>query len=214
MSPQKESGTDDDDLFEDAVGELTTDINTHLNSAREELPDESDIWEVDAPNVLGALNALKGELDIDAATIELREARKNYVLAERADAFDDDDSLGEEITAVADLIDDLETLHDQVADLTGSLPELKSDLEDVSESSDSTVTDANADNDESKSSDADEETDAGDDVEEDTETTADSDANKDVDESEGTEADDETEDDDPETDSDKDVPIHSPPAND
>ncbi|MFB6219679.1 MAG: DUF5790 family protein, partial [Halobacteriaceae archaeon] len=82
---------DDDDLFGEAASEMRADVEEHLAAAREELPEADDVWEIEAENALGALNALRSALDAGAAADHLRDAKKWYTMGERADAFDDAD---------------------------------------------------------------------------------------------------------------------------
>lgn len=219
MSSQNETGTEDE-LFDDAVGELTSDINTHLDNARNELPDPDGIWDVDAPNVLGVLNTLRDELDVGDATDELREARKNYVLADRADAFDDDDTLDDELDEVKESIEELEAAREQVSDLTGTIPELKSSLDELT-TEDLSEEESNAEAEEQENSEG-PAADSGTE-ETDSETTEEdsSDSESVADESTGTEdaettseEDTDVADDADENDEDENVPIHSPPTND
>lgn len=193
MSSQNTSGTEDDDLFEDAITELTTEINTHLTNAHTELPDTAEIWDVDAPNILGALNTLRGELDITTARTELREARKKYVLADRADAFDDTDTLGDEIQSLSEVIDALETTREQVADLTNTIPDVKQRLDETTPESLSDTTDDNSTQPHSESESEPDDTDVS---QTDSDTT---------DNTDDTQSDDEPN---------EPVPIHSPPTSD
>ncbi len=123
----------DDDLFDEAAAEVRADVETHLEAAREALPTVDEIWNVEADNVLGVLNGLKGALDLDNAEAELRDAKKWYTMGERADAFDDADDLEAEIEAIADLIEAVEDAREAVGDLTTTLPELRGVLEDLAE---------------------------------------------------------------------------------
>ena len=121
----------DDDLFDEAAAEVRADVEAHLEAARAELPAVSQIWDVEADNVLGVLNGLKGALDLAEASAELRDAKKWYTMGTRAEAFEDAEDLEAEIEAVEDLIEQFETARDAVGDLTTTLPELRSALEDV-----------------------------------------------------------------------------------
>jgi chromosome segregation ATPase len=122
---------DDDELFGEATNEIREDVQSHLRDARAKLPTADAVWETDADNVLGALNGLRSALDTGDAAEALRQARKQYVLGERAGAFEDDDELAQEIDEVAELLTTLEEAHEQVGELTSTVPQLRSQLEEA-----------------------------------------------------------------------------------
>ena len=124
-----QSTLDDDDLFGEAANEMRSDVEEHLEAARDELPDPDAIWDVEADNTLGVLNALRSELDPGEAETHLRDAKKWYTMGERADAFDDAGDLEDEIDAVEGVITDLSAAREQVSDLAGTVPEIRSELE-------------------------------------------------------------------------------------
>ncbi|QSG06136.1 DUF5790 family protein [Halapricum desulfuricans] len=124
---------DDDELFDEAATDMRADVEGSLEQAREALPDAEAIWETDADNTLGALNGLKTALDVGDAEEALRDAKKWYTMGERADAFEDADDLEAAIAEVEDLIADIEAAHEAVGDLTGTIPAIKSALEDADE---------------------------------------------------------------------------------
>jgi len=132
-----QSTLDDDDLFGEAANEMRSDVEEHLEAARDELPDPDAIWDVEADNILGVLNALRTGLDPDEAETHLRDAKKWYTMGERADAFDDAGDLEDEIDAVEGLIADLSDAREQVSDLAGTVPEIRSALESADEESES-----------------------------------------------------------------------------
>ena len=121
----------DDELFGEAAGEMRADVEEHLELAWAALPDVEDIWEVDAANTLGALNALRSALDAGDAEDHLRDAKKWYTMGERAGAFEDADDLADEIESLEEVIADLEDAHEQVGGLTSTLPGLKNALEEA-----------------------------------------------------------------------------------
>jgi hypothetical protein len=135
---------DDEELFTEAASEMRDDVETSLAQARDALPAGSDIWDVDADNTLGVLNAMRSALDVEGATENLRDAKKWYTMGEKADAFDDADDLAADIEAVEALIDDVEAAREQVGDLTSRVPQLKSALEDVDAAEDETEADSDA----------------------------------------------------------------------
>jgi len=139
-----QSTLDDDELFGEAASEMREDVEESLAAARESLPAAADIWDVEADNTLGVLNALNSALDTGDAEEHLRDAKKWYTMGERADAFEDADDLEAAIADVADLIADIEDAHEQVGDLTSTIPQLRSALEDADEDADAD-TDADAD---------------------------------------------------------------------
>src|SRR6056297_1319499 len=103
-----QTSLDDDELFGEAASEMRSDVEASLAEARGALPDGAAVWDVEADNTLGVLNALKTALDVGDAEDHLRDARKWYTMGERADAFEDADDLAEEIEAVGELIEDVE----------------------------------------------------------------------------------------------------------
>ena len=127
---------DDDDLFGEAANEMRADVEDSLAAARAGLPAADDIWDVDSENTLGVLNGLRTALDIGDAAEHLRDAKKWYTMGERADAFDDADDLAGEIEAVEELITDIEDAREQVGDLTSTVPQLRSALEDAGDETD------------------------------------------------------------------------------
>jgi hypothetical protein len=127
---------DDDELFDEAASDMRADVEDSLDEARAALPDAEDVWETDADNTLGVLNGLKNALDVGDAEDALRDAKKWYTMGERADAFEDAEDLEEAIADVEDLITDIEDAHEAVGDLTGTIPAIKSALEDAAEDED------------------------------------------------------------------------------
>ncbi|MEZ3116997.1 DUF5790 family protein [Halobaculum sp. MBLA0147] len=122
---------DDDELLGEAASETREDVRAHLEEATAALPTADAIWETDADNVLGALNGLRSALDTEDAAASLRQARKQYLLGEQAGAFDEDDELGEELDEAAELLATLEEAREQVGELTSTVPQLRSQLEDA-----------------------------------------------------------------------------------
>jgi hypothetical protein len=119
----------DDELFGEAADEMREDVETHLASARAELPDAADVWETEADNVLGVLNGLRSALDVGDAEDHLRQAKKWYTMGERADAFEDADDLAAAIEELEALLETIETAHADVSDLANAVPELRSTLQ-------------------------------------------------------------------------------------
>ncbi|UIP00712.1 DUF5790 family protein [Halobaculum sp. CBA1158] len=128
-----QSTFDDDDLFGEAADETRAAVEEHLRAAKATLPTADAVWDTDADNVLGALNGLRSALDTGDAVEELRQAKKQYVLGERAGAFDDDDDLADEIEDLQALVETLEETHERVGELTSTVPQLRGDLEDAHE---------------------------------------------------------------------------------
>jgi hypothetical protein len=128
-----QSTLDDDELFGEAASEMRADVEESLDAARESLPSADDVWDVDADNTLGVLNALNSALDIGDAEDHVRDAKKWYTMGERADAFEDADDLAEAIEDVEELIADIEDAGEQVGDLTSTIPQLRGALEDAAE---------------------------------------------------------------------------------
>ena len=123
----------DDDLFGEAAAEMREEIESHLAAARAELPEASAVWETDAENVLGVMNALDQALDAGAAEEHLRQAKKSYVVGDRADAFEDADDLAAEIEELASLVETVAAADDHVGELTGLVPELRGALQEFAD---------------------------------------------------------------------------------
>lgn len=123
--------TVDDELFGEAANEMREDVEEHLAAARAELPPVDAVWETDADNTLGALNALRSALDVGDAASHLHDAKKWYAMGERANAFEDADDLEEEIETLDSAIDDIEDAREQVGELASTIPSLKGALEDL-----------------------------------------------------------------------------------
>ena len=128
-----QSSLDDDELFGEAAEEMRADVEEHLDAARAELPEADAIWDVDADNTLGALNALRSALDVGDVESHLRDAKKAFVMGQRADAFEDADDLEADLEAVEGVLADLETARDQVGELASTVPELRSALEEAND---------------------------------------------------------------------------------
>ncbi|MFC6905066.1 DUF5790 family protein [Halalkalicoccus tibetensis] len=126
-----QSTLDDDDLLGEAASEIREDVEANMDAARSELPAAGDIWAVDAENTLGVLNSLKSSLDVGEADENLRDARKWFMVGERADAFEDPEELEEELDELAALIETVETAQGQVGELASTVPELRGELEDA-----------------------------------------------------------------------------------
>ena len=139
-----QSTLDDDDLFGEAADEMRDDVESHLADARAELPAPESIWETSADNVLGVLNGLKSALDVGEAADHLRQAKKWFTLGSRADAFENPEELEDEIEAVEELIETVDSAGQEVGELTSTIPALRGELQDAHEAVDA----ASADSDE------------------------------------------------------------------
>jgi ABC-type sugar transport system substrate-binding protein len=124
---------DDDDLFGEAATEMREAVETALANAQAELPEPDAIWTAEADNTLGVLNGLRSALDIGDAESELRAAKKQFVVGERADAFEDATELETEIEAVETTITQISAAHESVSELATTVPELRSTLEESDE---------------------------------------------------------------------------------
>ena len=132
---------DDDELFSEAASEMRDDVEASLEAARETLPAADEIWDVESDNTLGVLNTLRSALDTDDATEHLRDAKKWYTMGKKADAFDDADDLAAAIEETEELLADVESAHERVDDLTGTIPQLRTALQEADSDAD---TDADA----------------------------------------------------------------------
>ena len=145
-----QSTLDDDELFGEAASEMREDVEASLEEARAVLPAADDIWDVEADNTLGVLNALKGALDVEDAEEHLRDAKKWYTMGERADAFEDADDLEDAIADLEELVEDVETAREEVGDLTSTIPQLRGALEEFAEEADDGDAETDADADEAE----------------------------------------------------------------
>jgi hypothetical protein len=128
-----QSTLDDDELFGEAASEMREDVESSLAAARSALPEADAVWEVEADNTLGVLNALRSALDVGDAEDHLRDAKKWYAVGERADAFEDAEDLAEAIEEVEELMTDITEAHGKVSDLAATIPELRGALEEAAE---------------------------------------------------------------------------------
>ncbi|MFB6156588.1 MAG: DUF5790 family protein [Haloferacaceae archaeon] len=126
----------DDDLFGEAADEMRSDVESHLEAARAELPGADEVWETDADNVLGVLNGVGAALDVGDAEEELRQAKKWFAVGERADAFEDAADLAEAIEEVEETLTLVVEAGEQVNALTSTVPELRSTLQTAAEDAD------------------------------------------------------------------------------
>ncbi|WP_439028398.1 DUF5790 family protein [Haloarchaeobius sp. DT45] len=126
-----QSTLNDDDLFGEAASEMREDVESSLEKAWAELPEADDVWETSADNVLGVLNGLRSALDTGDAEEHLRDAKKWFMMGQRADAFEDADDLEEEIEQLGTVIEDIGDAGEQVGALTSTIPGLRSTLEDA-----------------------------------------------------------------------------------
>ncbi len=140
-----QSTFDDDDLFGEAADEMRADVDNALAAARAELPTADAVWSADADNVLGVLNGLKSALDTGEAATHLRQAKKWFALGSRADAFENPEELEAEIESVAAVLDTVETAHTEVTALTGTVPQLRSALQEAHAETDASSETAAAD---------------------------------------------------------------------
>ncbi|ERG96139.1 DUF5790 family protein [Haloquadratum walsbyi] len=123
----------DDDLFGEAAEEMREEVEAHLDDARTELPDAASVWQTNADNVLGALNGLRSALDADDAEEHLRQAKKTFVVGNRADAFEEPDELRSEVESVEELITSINTADELVSELTTTVPQLHDQLPEADE---------------------------------------------------------------------------------
>lgn len=134
MSSQSTLG--DDDLFGEAAEEMRSEVEEHLDAVRRSLPDADAIWNTEAQNVLGVLNGLKSALDVEEAEEHLRQAKKTFIVGQRADAFDDPDDLEAEIESVHELFVTVTEAGDLVGELTSTMPQLRSQLQQAADAAD------------------------------------------------------------------------------
>ncbi|MFC6826626.1 DUF5790 family protein [Halopelagius fulvigenes] len=179
MSSQSTLG--DDDLFGEAAEEMRSEVEEHLDAVRDSLPDADAIWDTEAQNVLGVLNGLKSALDVEEAEENLRQAKKTFIVGQRADAFDDPDSLESEIASVQELLETVTDAEELVGELTSTMPQLRSQLQDAADAAEERDADE-ADTDEADTDGADADEADADEDEDAEEEEADADADEDEDE--------------------------------
>ncbi|WP_458190381.1 DUF5790 family protein [Haladaptatus sp. NG-WS-4] len=155
--------TFDDELFGEAANEMREDVEAHLAAAREELPAVEAVWETEAENTLGALNALRSALDVGDAADHLHDAKKWYAMGERADAFEDADDLEAEIETLDSAIGDIEDARKQVGKLASTIPSLKGALEDLHAADGETDAKTEAADEEAEADDGEDDSEASDD---------------------------------------------------
>jgi hypothetical protein len=143
----------DDDLFGEAAAEMRSEVEEHLDAARAALPNADSVWETEAENVLGVLNGVRSALDVGDAEDHLRQAKKTFIVGQRADAFDDPDDLEEEIASVEELLESVEDASDLVSELTSTMPQLRSQLQEAADAAESDAGEA-ADDEEADEADA------------------------------------------------------------
>ncbi|CAM2878286.1 MULTISPECIES: DUF5790 family protein [Halobacterium] len=125
-----QSSLDDDELFGEAAEEMRAEVEGHIEAARDALPDDDALWEVDdGGNTLGVLNTLKTALNTEEVASHVRDAKKAFVIGQRADAFDGDD-LADDLAAIEDVLADLEAASEHAGALAETLPELRGALPD------------------------------------------------------------------------------------
>lgn len=120
---------DEDDLFGEAATEMEADVREAIASAREALPDAETIWSTDAKNIIGVLNGLRADLEVDDARTNFREARKWFTIGERAGAFDADGDLAGELEEIESTIAVLDSVNEDVGALISTLPDLREQLD-------------------------------------------------------------------------------------
>ena len=121
------------DLFGEAAAEMREEVEGHLDDARAVLPDADAVWDVEADNVLGVLNTLRSALDVGDAAEHLRQAKKTFIVGQRADAFDDPADLEAAIEDLEGLVTAIEDAEDTVGDLTGTVPGIRNQLQEAAE---------------------------------------------------------------------------------
>jgi len=139
-----QSSLDDDELFGEAASEMRADVEKHLDAARAELPDPAAVWDVEAENTLGVLNALRGALDVGDAEDHLRDARKWYTMGQRADAFEDADDLEAELETLTEAMEEIVAAREQVGELASTVPQLRSLLDNLHDEAEDAEEDADA----------------------------------------------------------------------
>lgn len=118
---------DEDELFGEAASELKTDVQDALDQAWEALPRAETIETTDGATVSEVLGNLDSKIDPDGVETALQEAKKQYTIGSRADAFDDEFStdVEAEIEELHTALDAIDTITTTSAELTDALSTLE-----------------------------------------------------------------------------------------
>lgn len=128
--------TDDNDaLFDEASDELQEEVREDLSDAEEALPDADAFWELDSGNVVGVLNQLQSTVKVEDAQDSFQEARKSFLLGEKADAFSEEEQENFEsrFEDIEDAVTSMTEVRESVENIIPKVPEVKSALENVAE---------------------------------------------------------------------------------
>jgi len=125
-----QSTLNDEELFDEASQEMRGDVEEALEDAREALPEEDDVLNVEGDNIIGVLNSLNSGLEAGEAEGSLREAKKWFSIGKEADAFDDDfaEETDEDIAEIEDALGALKDAEESATDLTDAVASLKDTL--------------------------------------------------------------------------------------
>lgn len=121
---------DTETLFDEASEELEEDIRNDLSDAEENLPPVDAVWSPEGENIIGILNQLQSSVDFEDSIESVKEARKSFLLGEKAGAISDDDAeeFEERISQITVSVDNLQEIDEVINDLIPMFPELKGSL--------------------------------------------------------------------------------------
>lgn len=111
---------DEDELFDEAAEETYQEVEAAVEQAQNEVPDADAVIKADADNLIGMLNAVNSTVSSADIVGELEEAKKQFAIGRRADAFDDDvvEEIEAEFAALEDAVEALQSIEDSATELT------------------------------------------------------------------------------------------------
>lgn len=138
--------TEFETLFEEASNELETELNEHLKSSHENLPEIDEVWELEYEgNIVGLLNKINTELDPENTENQLKNAGKSLILGAEAGSFDEStqEEVEDEIEKIKTTVQTINEINEHISKLIPLLPELKNDLDDLQPYAEQTFKDTN-----------------------------------------------------------------------
>ena len=100
---------DNDELFTEATADIQSEIEESLTAATAALPSHADLIEHDTETAVAALESVEATIDLDAAEAAVADAKKTFLLGQRADAFESEYATETEAT-ISELEETVATL--------------------------------------------------------------------------------------------------------
>lgn len=132
------------ELLNEASTELQDSIHEHLVSANKKLPDGVEVVSANGDNAIGTLNQIQSVTRVgDEVETHLIEAKKKFILLDRADAIEASkkESLEEQISQLEMALNRIDDIQTYVTELIPAVPDAKSALEEFQPQ---TTTDTNS----------------------------------------------------------------------